>query len=193
MDFSIYQAIIGSRSGILHTLIVGTLAYFGMIVWLRVSGKRTLSKWNSFDFIVTIALGSILASATLSKSTSFLQSVVSVGLLVGLQFLITWVSVHTSAVQALIKSEPTLLLFKGKFIESALKSERVAKGEVLAAIRLSGNDSLENIDAVVLETEGSFSVIKSVDIRSASAFRDVRGFKEQASSYAEFQRAIALN
>lgn len=177
----------------LHTLIVGTLAYFGMIVWLRVSGKRTLSKWNSFDFIVTIALGSILASATLSKSTSFLQSVVSVGLLVGLQFLITWVSVHTSAVQALIKSEPTLLLFKGKFIESALKSERVAKGEVLAAIRLSGNDSLENIDAVVLETEGSFSVIKSVDIRSASAFRDVRGFKEQASSYAEFQRAIALN
>ncbi|MEO1764122.1 MAG: DUF421 domain-containing protein, partial [Cyanobacteria bacterium J06629_18] len=45
-----------------HTLIVGTLGYVATIILLRVSGKRTLSKWNSFDFIVTIAFGSILAS-----------------------------------------------------------------------------------------------------------------------------------
>lgn len=184
MDFSIYKAIIGSGASLLHTLIVGTLAYFGVIVWLRISGKRTLSKWNAFDFIVTIALGSMLASAALSTSTSFLQTMAGVGLLVSLQFLITWVSIRTSAVQNLIKSEPTLLLFKGEFIESALKSERVAKGEVLAAIRLSGHDSIESIDAVVLETEGSFSVLENVDIRSATAFRDVRGFKEQAAHYA---------
>ncbi|MEL6855179.1 MAG: YetF domain-containing protein [Cyanobacteria bacterium J06607_13] len=189
MDFSIFKAIIGSGTSLLHTLIVGTLAYFGVIVWLRISGKRTLSKWNAFDFIVTIALGSILASATLSTSTSFLQTMTAVGLLVGLQFLITWVSVRTSVVQNLVKSEPTLLLFKGEFIDKALKSERVAKGEVLAAIRLSSHSSIESIDAVILETEGSFSVIENVDLRSASAFRDVRGFKEQAEYYARIHQS----
>lgn len=179
MDFSLEQALIGSWSSIANTLLVGTLAYFGTIVWLRVSGKRTLSKWNSFDFIVTIALGSILASAVLSKSTSFLQTMAAIALLVGLQFIITWLSVHTSAIQSLIKSEPSLLLFKGKMIEDALTKERVAKGEVLAAVRLSGQCCIEDIDAVVLETDGSFSVIPSLDAEKATAFRDVRGFKKQ--------------
>ena len=182
MTDSLQKLLIGDWSAIVHTLIVGTLSYFGVIVWLRLSGKRTLSKWNSFDFIVTIALGSVLASAVLSKSTSFLHEMVAVGLLVGLQFIITYASVHTSAIQSLIKSEPTLLLFKGKMLEPALKKERVAKGEVLAAIRLNGGGCIEDIDAVVLETDGSFSVVSTLDASKATAFRDVRGFKEQMFS-----------
>jgi len=179
MDYSLQKALIGDWESIVHTLLVGSLSYFGLIVWLRISGKRTLSKWNSFDFVVTIALGSVLASALLSKDTSLLHEMVAVGLLVGLQFIITYASVHTSAIQSLIKSEPTLLLYKGKMLESALKKERVAKGEILAAIRLNGNACIEEVDAVVLETDGSFSVIETLNADRASAFRDVRGFKEQ--------------
>ena len=168
----------------MHTLLVGSFSYFSLIAWLRLSGKRTLSKWNSFDFVVTIALGSILASALLNKNTSLLQEVVAVALLVGLQFLITYLSVRTRAVQALIKSEPSLLLFKGEMIDATLKKERVAKGEVLAAIRVNGGACVEEVDAVVLETDGSFSVIQTIDVDTASALRDVRGFKERVFSAA---------
>ncbi|MEO0647092.1 MAG: YetF domain-containing protein [Cyanobacteria bacterium J06650_10] len=180
MDYSLTQDLLGSWDTILHTLVVGTLSYFGIIVWLRISGKRTLSKWNSFDFIVTIAMGSVLASAILTTSTPFSQAMVAIGLLVGFQFIITWLSVRTQAIQKLVKAEPTLLLFKGRMLEAVLKDSRVAKGEILAAIRMSGAASTEEVDAVVLETNGNFSVIKELDIKKASAFKDVRGFKENA-------------
>jgi len=178
MDYSLEKALLGDWAGVIHTLFVGTLCYFGVVFWLRVFGKRTLSKWNSFDFIVTIALGSILASAVLTKGTSFVQTMAAIALLVGLQFIMTWLSVRTGIVQTLIKSEPSLLLFKGQMIEETLTAQRIAKGEVLAAIRLKGKSCIEEIDAVVLETDGTFSVIPDLNVETATAFRDVRGFKQ---------------
>lgn len=180
MDYSLVSDLTSDWSRLLHTVIVGTLAYAGLIVWLRVSGKRTLSKWNAFDFIVTIALGSMLASALLTPDVSFSQAMVAVGLLVSYQFLLTWLSVRSGVVQNLIKARPTLLFFKGDFLEPMLKHERVAEGEVLAAIRLSGKSHLADIDAVVLETDGSFSVIENVEITAASALKDVKGFRDIA-------------
>ena len=183
MDYSLAADLFGNWDRILHTLITGTLAYFGLVVWLRISGKRTLSKWNAFDFVVTIAFGSILASALLTKNTSLFQAMLSIGLLVGFQYLLTWLSVRIETVQSLIKSKPTLLAFKGELLDSTLKKERVAKGEVLAAIRLKGCSRIEDVDAVVLESDGSFSVVESVDLTAASAFRDVQGFKERALAH----------
>lgn len=181
-DYSLAQDLLANWESLFHTLIAGTLSYFGLIVWLRVSGKRTLSKWNSFDFVVTIALGSILASALLTKSVSLVQTMAAIGLLVCFQFILTWLAVRSSIVQNLIKAKPTLLFFEGEFIEHWLKQERVAKGEVLAAIRLSGGSNLNDIGAVVLETDGSFSVIKNLNVSEASALRDVQGFREKSLS-----------
>jgi uncharacterized membrane protein YcaP (DUF421 family) len=62
---------------------------------LRVSGKRTLSKWNAFDFVVTIALGSILATVLLSKDVRLAEGLTACALLVGLQFLNTWIAVRS--------------------------------------------------------------------------------------------------
>ena len=183
MDYSLSDWLFGGWSGILDTLIVGTLSYFGTIVLLRLSGKRTLSKWNSFDFVVTIAFGSILASALLSDTTRFVQAMVGIGILVLLQFVITWLAVRSGAIQTLIKSEPSLLLFKGQMINKTLEKQRVAEGEVLAAIRLSGHSSVDSIDAVILETDGSFSVVEEVDIENASAMRDIREFKKYVAAY----------
>lgn len=177
MDYSLVKDLFGSWNAILHTLITGTLSYFGLIAWLRVSGKRTLSKWNSFDFVVTVAFGSVLASALLSDSTSFVQAMIGIGLLVGFQYLLTWLSVRTTTVQRLIKAEPTLLLFRGELLHTTLKKQRVARGEVLAAIRSSGCGQVETVDAVVLETNGNFSIIPTID--SGSALEDVEGFSER--------------
>ncbi|MGC1309092.1 MAG: YetF domain-containing protein [Phormidesmis sp.] len=184
MNYSISDSLFNGWSSISHTLIAGTLTYIGLIVWLRVSGKRTLSKWNSFDFVITIAFGSILASALLTKSTAFAQAMVGIGLLVTFQYMITWLSVRSGVVQAIVKAEPSLLVFKGEMQKEILVNQRVAEGEILAAIRLNGCASVEDVDAVVLETDGSFSVIKKVDLSNASAMRDVQGFRDSAIAYA---------
>ncbi|MGB3612236.1 MAG: YetF domain-containing protein [Elainellaceae cyanobacterium] len=159
-----------------HTAIVGTLGYIVIIFLLRISGKRTLSKWNSFDFVVTIAFGSILASLMLTKTTSLAQGCLSFGLLVLYQFIITRVATGSSVIQHLIKAEPTLLLYNGEFQQQALTQERVAKGEVLASVRSRGIGDITQVAAVILETDGSFSVIKNLD--GGSSLKDVQGFKE---------------
>ncbi len=164
--------------GLERILIVGFLAYVALIFCLRISGKRTLAKWNAFDFIVTIALGSILASQMLSKNTPLAEGVLAFTFLIFLQFLITKISLYSKFVRDSVKSEPSLLLRDGKFIEKALKRQRVTESEVCAAVRAKGFSALEDAAAVVLETDGSFSVLKKSETQSFSAMRDVKNFEE---------------
>ncbi|PZV20655.1 MAG: DUF421 domain-containing protein [Leptolyngbya sp.] len=166
---------------LLYILISGSLAYFSIVVLLRLSGKRTLSKWNAFDFVITVAFGSILATMVLSKETPLLQGVAGFGLLVALQFGLTWLSVRSPLVRSWIKAEPRLLVWEGNFQVEALTRERVTQGEVRAAVRSKGIAALEDVKAVVLETDGSFSVIQSVNAKSDSALTDVLGYTGMSS------------
>ena len=159
--------------GIIRVLIIGVLAYLALIVCLRLSGKRTLSKWNIFDFIVTIALGSALASVILTKDVPLGEGTLALALLVGLQFIITWLSVRSKFFQKLIKTEPTLLFEDGNFVCETMRRQRVTESEIRAAIRSKGIASLETVAAVVLETDGEFSVIKEISGESKSALQDV--------------------
>jgi uncharacterized membrane protein YcaP (DUF421 family) len=148
-----------SWADIARTLIVGSLAYFGLLMILRISGKRTLSKMNAFDLIVTVALGSTLATALLSKQVSLSESLTAFATLVALQFIITWLSIKSSTIRNLVKAEPTLLYYDDHFIESALRQQRVTREEIYAAVRAQGIPRLEAVEAVVLETDGSFNVL----------------------------------
>ena len=168
----------------IETIITGIIAYIAIVFMLRISGKRTLSKWNSFDFVVTIAFGSVLASILLSTKDAFGQGILGFGLLVLFQYVITWISVRSSIIQKLIKSEPSLLLFRGKMRQDVMKKERIAEGEILAALRSNGVSAIEDADAVILETDGSFSVITNIDDSSASALRDVRQFDRNMTARA---------
>ena len=142
-----------------RVVVIGPLAYLALVVLLRASGKRTLTKLNVFDFLVTIALGSTLASVILTKSVSLAQGVAGFCVLIVLQYAITWVSVRWPAFENLVKAEPTLLLHNGRYLDGALKAQRVTRAEVQAALRAHGEPGAEGVTAVVLETDGTLTVI----------------------------------
>lgn len=157
-----------------QTAIVGILAYVALISLLRISGKRTLSKMNAFDLIVTVALGSTFATILLSKDVALTQGIVAFMVLIGLQFTITWLSVRSRTIAGIVKSEPTLLLYRGEFLSKAMKNERVLEAEVHAALRRSGIATIGHVETVVLETDGSFSVtIISEHKESFTAFANI--------------------
>ncbi|MGQ3298879.1 DUF421 domain-containing protein [Reyranella sp.] len=138
---------------------VGTLAYAALIVFLRLSGKRTLTKLNAFDLVVTVALGSTLSSVLLDKSITLAEGALAFGLLVLLQYILTWSSVRWRPFEKAVKSEPTLLLHRGEFLSEAMRRQRITESEVLSAVRSSGKGDVRGIRAVVLENDGSLSVI----------------------------------
>lgn len=145
---------------IIRTVIVGVLAYIALVFLLRISGKRTLSKMNAFDMIVTVALGSTLATILLSRDVSLAQGVIALAVLIGLQLVITWLSVRSRAVAGMIKSEPQLLVHEGRLLPDAMRRERVLDDEIQAAIRNAGMDGLDQVQSVVLETDGTLSVVR---------------------------------
>ena len=161
-------------TGLLRVLVVGTLAYAALVLLLRVTGKRTLSKMNAFDLVVTVALGSTLATVLLSKDVALAEGLLAFALLVLLQFAITWLSVRSERVQALVKAEPRLLLHHGRLLPGALRRERLTE-EVRAAVRSQGIASLDAVAAVVLETDGSISVVRRAEEGGASALANVAG------------------
>ncbi len=159
-----------------RVLLVGVLAYAGLLLLLRVTGKRTLSKMNAFDFVVTVALGSTLATTLLSKQVALAEGLLAFAVLVLLQLAVTWTSVRWPAFQSLIKAQPTLLVHDGRLLRDRLRGQRVSEEEVLAAVREHGLSRIEDVAAAVLETDGSVSVIgREVGLERASALRYVAG------------------
>lgn len=152
--------IFDSWGGLGRVLLVGALAYVALVVILRVSGKRTLTKLNAFDLVVTVALGSTLATVLLSKDVALAEGVLAMVLLVFMQFAITWLSVRSPRFQNFVKSEPTLILRQGHFLDGALRAQRMTREEVLAALRAEGVADAAQVAAVILETDGSVAVIK---------------------------------
>ncbi|WJM25794.1 DUF421 domain-containing protein [Novosphingobium resinovorum] len=134
-----------------------------MICILRGAGKRALAKLNAFDLVVTVALGSTLATVLLSKDVALLEGLLAFGVLALLQWAVSRLSVTSARFRALVRSEPRLLFEHGKIRRDAMRDERVTTGEIEAAIRAAGIGRTEDVGAVVLETDGSLSVIAGSD------------------------------
>ena len=161
--------LVESWENIFRVVVVGILAYAGLVLMLRISGNRTLSKMNSFDLVVTVAFGSTLSTILVNKDVSLALGLAALALLVVLQLVITWCSVRSSFINDIMTS-PTVLVLDGHLRRDALKRVRVTEDEVLAAIRQQGQGALEDIDAVILETDGSLSVIPSSQAGNRSAY-----------------------
>jgi len=165
----------GGWTMVLRTIVVGVGAYAALVVVLRTSGKRTLSKLNAFDLIVTVALGSTLASVLVSPTTSVAQGAAAFVTLVLLQGAITWSSARWPRAARLARAEPTLLVHDGRVLPGVMRGQRVTEGEVLSAIRSAGLASVEDALAVVLDGNGTLAVVGRAPRGTPTALADVPG------------------
>ncbi|MFC0681714.1 DUF421 domain-containing protein [Lysobacter korlensis] len=163
-----------SWSDLLRVLLVGGAAYVALIVLLRLTGKRSLSQLNAFDFVVTVALGSTLATILLSGTVSWAEGVTALALLLVLQFLVSLGS-RWQAFRRVVTAEPVLLLTHGELLRDAMAKCRVGESEVQQAVRSTGSGDLSQVAAVVLETNGKLSVIPESQFGSGSALEGVQG------------------
>ncbi|PXA94709.1 DUF421 domain-containing protein [Nostoc sp. 3335mG] len=155
--------IFDNLQGLVRVMVISTLAYASLVFVLRLAGKRALAKLNAFDLVVTVALGSTLATVLLTKDVAFLEGLLAFAMLALLQWLVARLSIASSRFRSLVRSTPRLLVEDGRLLDQAMRHERVTKGEIEAAIRSSGLSRIEDVGAVVLETDGSLSVLKRND------------------------------
>lgn len=112
---------------LLKVLIAGIVSYVFLILFLRISGKRTLSQLNIFDFVITIAFGSTMASTILDRNVPIANGLAALGLLVLMQFVVASSSFHWSRFRRWVKSAPRLLYFKGQYIATPCAASESSK------------------------------------------------------------------
>ncbi len=153
------------RVGALAVALV--VAYCWLLIVLRLSGKRTLAKLSSFDFVVTIALGSVLATVITSREIPIAEGALALVGLVSAQYGAARSTRRWRWFERLVKPRPTALLVDGRFRQEAMRRNRVSSDEVVAAVRKAGLATLHEVAYVVLETDGTFSVLRRADDDSA--------------------------
>lgn len=144
--------------GIVRTLIVGGFAYVALILFLRMSGKRTLAKLNAFDLVVTVALGSTLSAILLQESIALAEGLAALALLIGAQFLVAFASVRSKGFASIVRSEPALLAKDGRYCEATMQAERITRDEAMSAVRANGGNDIADVEFLVLESDGTISV-----------------------------------
>lgn len=173
----ILQLLVDSAAVLSRTALTAVLSYLALVGLLRITGKRTVSKWNAFDLIITVVIGSMLATTILARDVSIPQGLVGLSVLILLQLGVTWASVRFDWIESLIKARPTLLVCDGLLIDDAMRSQRVPLEEIKAAVRRAGRAGIENVSAAVLETDGSISIIGDVESGRDWALRGIEGWK----------------
>lgn len=149
----------GDWESVLRIVVHGFLGYIALVFMLRVSGKRTLSKMNAFDFVITIALGSVFATLLVSSSVPLVEGVAAIALLIILQWIASSLYVRSERFEAIVKGTPELVFWRGLYLDDVLRRLRVTHEEVQAAMR--NNDvTSDRSAAAVLETDGSLTVIR---------------------------------
>ena len=159
---------------ITRVLVVTAASYATLVLILRVSGKRTLAKLNAFDLIVTVALGSTLATILLNTSVSWSEGAAALAGLAALQFLVAVVTVRVPKVRDAVTSQPTVLVLEGQYLDEAMRRQRVGPSEIRQAVRATGVGDMAKVAAVVLESDGTLSVIQTSQLGDGSALQDAR-------------------
>lgn len=118
---------------------------------------------------VTVALGSTLATIILTSDVALVEGFAAFFALITLQFAVALLSTRWRSVRRLAKSNARALLIDGVADADALREERVTHDELMSAARGAGFGDLADIAAIVLEPDGSLSVVarKSAGGRSA--------------------------
>jgi len=157
-----------------RTVTLSIVGFTALIIMLRVSGKRTLSKLNVFDFVFVVACGSVFAATIIEKDVTLIEGIFALATLVGIQIVLAEAAARWDFADRIINGHPTLLFSHGQFIPRALKRERITEGEVRAAIREKGITRVEDVDAVVLENDGSLSVSWESKLPGETSLIDAR-------------------
>ena len=147
-----------STDGLLAIILTAIGIYIALVILTRISGKRSFSKMSSFDFAMTVSIGSILATVIVSKSVSLQYGIIGLVVIYSLQIIVA-AARRWTPIRDMVDNTPTLLMKNGKLIEANLRKCKVTESDVKAKLREANVIQLSEVKAVVFESTGDISVL----------------------------------
>lgn len=152
---------------ILRALALSSIAVCWIVAVVRIIGLRAFSKMTAFDFVVTVAIGSLLAGASQASAWSgFAQSILAMATLLGVQYAVARLRRASARFEAVVQNAPVLLMRDGEILLPALNATRVAQDDLIAKLREANVLDFSQVRAVVLETTGDISVLHGPELQA---------------------------
>jgi uncharacterized membrane protein YcaP (DUF421 family) len=166
-----------------HVIVATLLVYLFMIAALRVVGEQALAKMSGYDMVVTITIGSIIATVAVSRDISITEGVAALVTLLVLQEILRRVQSRFLSIHHIVREPPRLFVWDGQLLEDRLLASQLSGDEVRAAIRREGFSAIEQVQAVILENDGDWSVIRrDGDVTDFTALHGIDIPDRQASA-----------
>jgi len=156
-----------------RVVVLAALIYAILVVALRVVGEQALAKMSAYELLVTVALGAFLAHLPFIEGVTLADAAAGIATVLLLQEATRWLVRHSRTAKHLVIQRPQLVLWEGRLLRNRVQELKLREEEVLAAVRAAGLGSLNEVQAVVLETDGEWSVIARSDAGDLSAFKDL--------------------
>ncbi|MDL4839956.1 DUF421 domain-containing protein [Aquibacillus rhizosphaerae] len=158
---------------LLWIVLMGVIIYPTFLIIFRIFGKRSLTQVNMFDFIITVAYGNTLASILIIQSISYTEGVLLIFMLAVLQFIFSKLQTKFKPFWNLTKAKPIYLYSQGDFNQEAMKRERLKFEDLRSAVRKQGMVSFQQLDALILEGDGTITAVKKGDGSVPESVSDV--------------------
>ncbi|WP_040279124.1 DUF421 domain-containing protein [Psychroserpens damuponensis] len=151
-----------SSESLIAIILTAIGIYIALVIMTRISGKRSFSKMSSFDFAITVAIGSIIATVIVSKSVSLQQGIIGLLSIYVIQISVAFAR-RLKWVEQIMDNKPTLLMKDGKIIEGSLQRCHVTESDLKAKLREANVIQLSEVKAVIFESTGDISVLHGSD------------------------------
>ena len=151
-----------SPQQVLQVAVSVVAVYLVGLVLVRIAGRRTLAEISAYDVLVTIAIGSILANASLPANATVIDALVGIAVLLALQVAIGAIRLRSPRLRRVMDFQPRTIVRNGRFdLSQSPAAAQLSQSEVEELLRREGVTNVSTVQLVVLEPSGRVSVFTS--------------------------------
>jgi len=141
-------------------IIGSTLAvYLFIVIAIRLFGKKELSQLSVVDLVFILLISNAVQNAMVGPDSSLSGGLVAASTLFLVNYLLKYLQYRFPKFGKIVQGDATMLIYKGKILESHLKLVKMSVDELMEAVREHGVASVKEVDLAIMEVDGSISVL----------------------------------
>ncbi len=153
----------------LEIIVRAVIIYLGVLILLRIVGRKELARYSPFDFLLILLVSQGLRQTLVASDKSLTSGLLSVVTLLAMDLLLSWLSFRSRRVAAIVEGKPSKLVEDGRPIDEALRRSRFSVEDIVARLRRYGIDRLDAVESAWLEQDGNVTFVLRAGARPSRA------------------------
>lgn len=150
----------------LLTFFRAIILYILVLIVMRLMGKREIGQLQPFELAISIMIADLASIPMTDTGVPISNGIIPIlGLLV-MHLIISIINMKSIRAREIICGKPTILIYRGKINEKALKKERFTINELEERLRGNNIVNLGDVEYAILETSGQVTVIQKPEKRN---------------------------